>query len=315
MDATYQVPQDLIDRLRVTYTFDMNAYLDAYYYFLLYQYPLIISYYQGNLETIDQSNFNSLSSLANMSTQLMNILRESKDDFISYSDWQFIDYVTDMNEKVLMMSKVYKFVRSSKVKTNFSSELKYEYNIGQNESLERISRKQLNNSSPDNDWQNIAIENNIKEIDYTSETGNNIVLAIKLNSQALGITSIIDSVEGIRVLGLDLSQQLSFIENDLFVLDYNKTFEQCVAILLNLLKEDIPEFPDMGRTINIGSNVNVFTFGSNVREIAEAISSDDSIVDFTILNINNDFANKQVFINCSLRSRLDQISVTKTIQT
>jgi len=311
----YTLPQDIIDLFQVTFQFDINAYFDAFYYFLVYQYPNIQSFYTGNLETIDPANFAALNSLIAISTNMMNLLRENKEDFTTYEHWDFIDYVTDMNEKLLTIQKIYKFLRSSKVKTNFSSELKFNYNIGQNESLEQISRKQLSSTNPDNDWIDIATENNLREIDYSDQSGNAIVLSIKLNAQSLGVKSVVDSVEGIRVLGLDLNRITTFTNNDLDVKQYVDTFKQSVGILLSLLKEDIPEFPDMGRTPNIGTNVNIFAFNSNVRELAETISSDDSIVGFTILNITNDFASGQVFINCSLRSRLDSISTTQTLNT
>lgn len=311
MNTNYIISDDLIDIFRIKYSLDLSGYVDDYFFFIQYQYPNILNFYLGNIEKSEEQ-FLALNDLLNISNTIDNLLRESRGDFTTYEHWEFIDYITDMREKLLVINKIYKFVRSSKVRTNYASELKFEYNLGQNESLEKVARLQLNSSSPQNDWQNIAFDNNLTEIDYDADSGNRIVLSVKLNTESLGITSIIDSVEGIKVLGLDLNKRVTFKDDDLESLSYIDTFKQSCAILIDLMKEQIPEFPDMGRSSVVGESMNVFNMNSMIRELTETVSSDDSIINFTILDIKNDFANGQVFVQCSLKSRLDIIT-TNTI--
>ena len=312
MDNNYTISDDLIELFRIKYDFKLDAYIDDYFYFVQFQYPNIISFYIGNLEK-SESEFIALTALVNTSNTLDNLLRESKGNFTTYEHWQFIDYITDMREKLLVINKIYKFVRSSKTRTNFASELKYEYNLGQGENLEKASRFQIGSDNFQNDWQNIAIENDLQEIDYTSKSGNRIIMSVKLNTESLGITSICDSVEGIKVLGLDLNKRVTFADDDLQVLTYLDTFLQSVEILVGLLKDHIPEFPNMGRGRTMGTSLNVFNMNSVIRELTETISSDDSIINFSILDISNDYDNNQITMKCEFKSRLDYIKTNKIL--
>ena len=174
--------------------------------------------------------------------------------------------------------------------------------MGDQQTMESISQNILQDLDSDDDWTKIAIQNDLKEVDWDIDGGTKLTLFREKFIQNF-VTSVIDNMVGENIYGLDIQKKFEFLDDDLKVLNYKDTVFQTVNILANLKKGDIPEFKSLGVNagLYVGSNIANLAYGSIVREITKTFASDDLFINFQIKEIK--LKEDSFFINFQVETK------------
>jgi len=199
-----------------------------------------------------------------------------------------MEKVEGIEVALLTTSNSSKFFRSTITNNNYGKNPEYTYDIKQLQTLEDISRNIQGDEVPDDDWQQIAIRNDLQEDQYSPAGGVQIKLPSK-QLNASSVTSVVDNLIGERIYGVDITQKITFdvTESDLAILSYKDTAKQSIYILTTIQSGSVPEFPSMGYPAEavVGSNIINYTFPTFIRKLTELFSTDDSLTSFRVINI------------------------------
>lgn len=286
--------------------YNIGLFIDEYTEFYDVNYPEILNFYNGANPVISYDNFIKLERLIKKVGKINNNIINNKNNLTNYLDWEFVDLITELRENLLYVSKIGKFLRSTKALVNYSSKIEFDYNLRQAQTLERVSHDVLDSPNYNNDWVEIATRNDLKEIDYDSTGKNPLKLSVELNTSNSTISGVVDFIVGERTLGVDLKRKITFKDNDLEYLGYKETFKQSVEILSELRKGDIPEFLSLGRNIYEGSNIAFFAFSSLLRDMTRVFSTDDTIASFSVIKLNLG-TNNDIDIEYEVLSKVDKL--------
>ena len=266
--------------------YDISMYIDLYSYFIQNAQPNITRYFlePDNEPSVD--SFDYLDKMITESIKIDNLIKINKNRFDNIEYWDTLDLLEDIKISLLTCSKTSKYTRSSKTQNSWrSTGIVTEHVMSSNETIEQITFNELSSEDSNIEWQELAIQNQMSEIDYTTEGGKVLTIhkGIKYG-KLLYLNSIIDNLFGEKLYGLDLHKKLTFVNDDFNILSYNDTFIQSVSILALLSKGDIPEFQNLGRSrkLAVGSNINVFEFGLLIRQMEDSFATDDSLVNFNV---------------------------------
>jgi len=277
--------QFIIDFEKLT-KFPLNQYLTDCNDFFKFGYNNIAQFYNGSIPRANPKYIKQHIELLKQSERLNDQFKNHSSRFSSVGYWELIDYVDDIRTKLQTISKLSKYLRSSRTDFNFSQGYAHPYVIGAEQTLEQISSNILEDNDANNDWVDIAIKNDLRETEYDIDGGDGIILYKEFFNQNF-VTSVIDNMIGEKIYGLDIQKRFEFVDDDLKVLSYKETAYQTVLILSRLNKGDIPEFVDLGidRALYIGSNLGTLAFSSIIREMTKVFNSDDLFINFEVLSI------------------------------
>ena len=246
----------------------------------------IVNFYSGNKNTLDRSQIKKLNSLSEKALYLQRIFRDNKSKFNTVDFWELLDIIEDIKVKLSTSQNMSKYLRST---INNSIDKKngfvFDTILENQETLEDANLKKLKNTYEE-DWFDIALENDLKEIDWDISGGKELKLRKKIFQSDL-VTSMIDNTVGEKIYGRDIKKKLTFEDDDLKSLDYKETVNQTVEILASLNKGDIPEYREIGIPIGLykGSNFSRLNYSSIVRELNKNFSTDDLFSNFNVLEM------------------------------
>ena len=264
---------------------DLPTFINDFLRFINIDYPEIYNFYSGNSKTLDEVNYKNYLAVLEYSKFISSKIFISDGLLKTYKDWQFVDYFEDLLSELQFMGKIGKFLRSSKTNYNFSGEVEFPYTLGANETLEQVSSSIAGDEDYQNDWVDIAIRNDLDEIKYNKNGGNNLSINVNLTSENSNIKGVIDIMVGSNILGKDIKKELTFYDDDVLVLSPDDTAFQSVVILSNLFKGDCPENLTFGRTRIIGNTKHTTALSTTVRELVETFTSDDTLKNFKVKEI------------------------------
>lgn len=296
-----------IDEFETITKYPFKDYLRSFDFFVKNNYNNIISYYSGNTKALDAVSFANLSSLIDETQRFFSVFSSNKNHLLNYKFWILIDTVEKIDNALQMVDNSSKWLRSTVSKGNFNPNPEIDVAFNQGQTLESIERDILGSNDYQNSWVDLAIKNDLREEDYTSEGGFLIKANFENPSSSFKITSIVDNPVGEKVLGLDLDKRLNFADDDLATLQPKDTFMQNVSILINLRIGDNPEFNDQGinPSLVVGSNINSISYPVLFRQLSALFKADDTIKSFTINNINRD--QDAVYLDFNVQSRLNDV--------
>lgn len=298
MSAFEYITKNTIDRFSSRIGYSLSTYLDLYSFFIQNNQTSIQNYYKNNDVQPDIDSFDYLIKLQEESDKINNLIGIHKNAMYQYDDWELLDLIEDIRIKLLSIRNSHKFLRSSKTQDSWmTNELISEYVSVQNETMEDISFNKMKSQDSDNDWVKIALQNNLSEIEYDSEGGELYRLRYKPNfGSKLYLNSVVDTMIGEKLYGIDFYRKLTWENNDLKVLSYKETFIQSLKILVELRKGHIPEFRNMGidERLMVGSNINVFEHNKIREQLISTIETDDTIRDFIIISM--DYEDNSTFV-------------------
>ena len=188
---------------------NVAEYLDKYYSFFQENYGKIVSFYSGRTKSIQPKNFIILNELIKESEEINEKMKSQGNILTTTFDWELVEYFTDLRLNLYSVTKVSKFLRSSVSTTGFDNSYRFNYDMKQNQPVERISKDVLKNNNYNNDWVNIALDNNLKEVDYSNQGGNTLSLLVQLTGRSFDVRGIVANISGYAIYGLDLQRLFS----------------------------------------------------------------------------------------------------------
>jgi hypothetical protein len=300
--STLNVSINEISRFSYLINYDFIIFLDLYRLFVNNNLPLIISFYTNTNTPPDQYSFSYLKKLTAECITVDNLIKTNLPILTDMTCWEILDFFEDVKIKLATYNNLAKWTRSTKTVTGWGqTAAQIPYQLGNYETLEQVSGSLNGTATEQDDWQQIALDNNLTEIEYTTAGGITInITKNAINTPNLFLNSVIDSLSGVKMYGLDLDKKLSFVDNDFNIKSYNDTVLQSFKILLTLKSGDVPEFPNFGMNVMIGSNTMTFYYVSLSNQLKNNFASDDSLQNFAVKNIY--YSNGDLYVNASVNT-------------
>lgn len=264
----------IFDTFKSVTRFDIETYFNKFSTFVLSDYQRIVDYYQrgGEVSSIVLTNLENLIDSMNQLTDLFNLYIERL-SVGTTEIWELLDFFETTKVTLLTVKNSSRWMRSTK-NVFRSNVVDQDFILHQGQNFEQLAGE-VGYTNPNNDWKNIVINNDINEEDYTFEGGNKLKISF-VNNLNYTIDSVIDSISGEKLYGLDIDRNFTFEDNDLLVLGYRNTILQQTEILIGLVKGSVPEFPQDGIDKNlIGSNVNAIQYPMILRQQSAVFEKDD----------------------------------------
>lgn len=302
------ITNDLIDKFNTISNYPLDDFFNESRSFFDNDYVNIFNFFSGNIETLDKANIKKLNKLVEQSVIISNIFQDKKRMFNTVDFWELLNTFEDIKTKLQTTIKIPKYVRSSIIANNNKSGFVFDYNLSSEQTLENITTNILNEKNQENSWTKIALENDLKEVDYDIIGGKNLKLRKRIFQNNI-VTSMIDYTIGEKIYGKDLKRFLTFKNDDLEVLEYKETAIQSAEILSTLTKGDIPEFENLGIDSSVykGSNYSQLNYPSIVRELKRNFQTDDLFVDFQIKSFR--LEDGDIFIEYSIGTKYDLVII------
>jgi len=280
--------QDILDKYKKFLNIDLLSYLTNFLIFVDKNSTDIVGYYSGTIP-LKEKSFKLLDGLLQSYYDLINLIKLNKHNFKSLQDWEILEEIENIYGRLLTLSNCSKFLKSSILKGEFNLGVNKDYGLKYQQTLEMLSDT-INDVDPQNNWTNLALKNDLIEEDYTPEGGTLLKVNFYKNRQISEITSVIDNLDvEKKINGIDIYKILTFEDDDLKVLSYEDTLNQSVLIMMNLKKEDNPEFPDDGYDKDlIGGNINMLQFPVFFRQLVSLFKKDDSIDSIALKTISRE---------------------------
>lgn len=291
--------------------FDIQAFLSSVNAFLKSDYNSLVRFYQGSSNDLDKRSY---SRFAELNQQLKNVLAvyqlHSK-SFQRYEWWEILEVLETIDSTFQSLKNIHRWSRSSISNFGYTGKANISYILSENQTLERISKDVLQDSTPTDDWYRIAMDNELREEDY-GPGGKQLALTVTNNQSNLKLDSVVDVVKDKSVHGLDIDRRLTFVDDeengfDLAILNHQQTTEQAITTLVSLKKNSNPDKPNDGlqSSVIVGGNRALMNFPVIVRQLSQAVATDDSFKNFMVTNISFD---QDIFIiSYEVYTRLDEL--------
>lgn len=266
----------------------------------------IIDYYSGFVEVLDRDSFGIYEDLVKEADFVVNLFDLNYERFKTVDFWELMEFADDIRIKLSTIGNFSKFARSSVKRASFTGDVTVQFATNDNETIEELMSR-VGSTDRDNDWIEVAVRNNLEQEDYSLDGGTVLNINFKNNSRFF-IEGIIDNPEGDKIKGLDIDKRIQFIDDDLKILSYNETLDQSLNILINLRKNDNPEFPQNGidPSLVVGVSIKSLSLPSIVRQIYQTFSTDDIIDKLQITKADFESDNVNINMNISIKSGEEQ---------
>lgn len=295
---------------------DITQYpIDIYFLeareFFQKDYPAMVSFFSGRTNMLDKSHITRLNKLTEQSMVIANLFYLKKRLMGTVDFWELLDSFEEVKTKLWTAMNISKYLRSSILANKSKAGFVFPYDLKPEQTLENISRMVLQETDFENSWTDIALENDLKEIDYDVLEGKHLNLRKRL-FQADLVTSMIDNTIGERIYGKDIKRLFKFANNDLEVLGYKDTVFQTVEILSGLERGDVPEFPELGINSQFykGVNMSQMNYPSVVREMKRNFASDNLFRDFEIKSFK--LEEGDIYIEYKVNTKYDLVIIKNT---
>lgn len=266
----------------------------------------IIDYYSGFVEVLDRDSFGIYEDLVKEADFVVNLFDLNYERFKTVDFWELMEFADDIRIKLSTIGNFSKFARSSVKRASFTGDVTVQFATNDNETIEELMSR-VGSTDRDNDWIEVAVRNNLEQEDYSLDGGTVLNINFKNNSRFF-IEGIIDNPEGDKIKGLDIDKRIQFVDDDLKILSYDETLDQSLNILINLRKNDNPEFPQNGidPSLVVGVSIKSLSLPSIVRQIYQTFSTDDIIDKLQITKADFESDNVNINMNISIKSGEEQ---------
>jgi len=306
------VDKTILDKFQKLTNYPIGDFFIASKRFFLSDYKNFVNFFGGNSNFLDQTSVKKLNQLCEQSFVISNLFLRNKKLMTTVDYWELLDSFEDVKTKLETTINISKYLRSSLIANQNRSGFVFNYDVVPEQTLENVSRTVLADSNSDDSWIDIAIENDLEEINYDIKGGERIKLRKRL-FQANLVTSMIDNTVGERIYGKDIKRLFTYKDDDLESLQYKETVFQTADILSGLEKGDIPEFPQLGLDGQIykGANLSQLNYSSIVRELRNNFASDDLFKDFEIKDFK--IVDSDMFIEYKVDTKYDLVIIKNIV--
>lgn len=280
-------------------------YLTSFQSFIANDFPQLVAYYSGKTQLLIQQANQNLQNLIAQSQSIMEAISLNNRSLTNYEWFVLVDILEQCDTNLLKLNVLSKWLRSTITNANFNPNPLVSISMRQGDTLESLERGVLGATDWDNAWQELALLNDLREEDYTSEGGLTLQANFSFSAKQIKIKTIVDTPIGTNILGIDLAQKLTLDSDkqDIVALSPQASFLQSVLILGTLAKGDIPEFPTLGLSKGLvaGSNINNLGLPALFRQMIEVFATDDTIVGFQITDIKREQDAVYLGFKCTTR--------------
>lgn len=292
--------------------YDLSIYFDRCELFFRTGYRDIADFFNGKISKVKTQSLDELTSLKKEALKINEQFKTNKSKFKTVDFWELIDFCETIKTKLDTCSNLDRFLRSSRTDFNFSQGFSHPYQLSNQQTLEDVSKDILKDNISENDWVDLALKNDLKEVDWSITGGKNITLYREKFVQNF-VTSVVDNMVGEKIYGLDLNRKLEFFDDDLFVLDYKATVFQTVEIMSRIKRGDIPEFKYLGVPSNlyVGSNLSGLSYGGVIRDLKKIFSTDNLFINFKVKEIKQE--QDAFFVDFSVETKYKLLIETTTL--
>lgn len=286
---TEKISNDTLDNFQRLTSYDIRTFFQSYLSFIDVDYSNITNFYTAASNVVPTGSFNNLASLIEEQKKIIDVTILNAPSLNEYTYWALLEYVEDIGHVLETADNASKWLRSSITKTGYKQQVQMDLMADQGEGLESIERNKLRSTTFNDSWVQTALDNQLREEDYTLD-GGYLIKAIFKNNSSIFLNGIVDNIDSpLKTYGLDIDRNLKIVDSDLAVLSYQDTILQCAEILTGLKKEDDPTFRDRGTNPKlIGSNVAGISYPSIFRDLAANFATDDSFKSFGITKLRRE---------------------------
>lgn len=291
---------------------DIRSFFKRAVTFLQRDRVIFLQYYSGATKTIEAEYFQKFDALKRELTTVFEAFQLHSGVLTHSRWWELVSLLEELDSSFQNLQNAHRWSRSSIGKFGYDPNTRASYIMNEDQTLERISQDILMNQNPQDDWFDIAIENNLEEEEYTSEGGKELSINIQKNRESLKLNSVMDVVEGKKIYGIDIDKKITFVFDqegfcDLKTLSHDETIVQAVETIVLLRKNDNPDKPTDGlqTSVMVGGNRALLNFPVITRQLAQTFAGDDTLKNFMVKNIAFDQDN--LLISYEIRTRLDEL--------
>lgn len=300
-----KINKDILIEFKAITSRNVESFFRNSLLFFSQDYDIVTRYYEGKIETIDSKIFDRFVSLKRECAEVFETIHSYSHQLNNIKWWLLIEHVEDIDSRLQSLDNIAKWCRSSATRTTYSAHVNIQYTLKQNQTLERAS-SDIALSTDQDGWVDIAIDNALREEDYSSEGGVDLQLKLRGSNQNSQINSVVAIMQGKSVYGIDIDKLITFVYDDIKVLSYDETVSQSVSILSSLKRNDNPDKPNQGvqSAIVVGGSKASLNFPIINRQIIETFNTDDSLKNFTINKIEVERDN--LLIDYQVETRLGE---------
>jgi hypothetical protein len=269
-------------------------------------YNRIVSFYKGDLKGIDKGPFEEFDKLERECEDILATFQQMSERLANLKWYMVLEQLEEVQLRLLTLKSINRWSRSSLTKFGYDQAIQATYILKPHETLEGVAQDILGLSTPQDDWYNIAMSNDLTEEEYTPQGGVPLQLRFPRVNRGVQVQSVVDTMIGKTIYGKDLYRKVQFEDEDLKVLGYDDTIQQAVEILAGLKKGDNPSYPSDGlqKEVTIGGNRAALNFPVIQRQWSETFGTDDTLKNFSISNLS--IEEDQLTLDFSVETRLGE---------
>lgn len=271
---------------------DVTSIFGRFLKFTKYYSNDILRYYTIYSAVYPKEAFDVAKTLKKDIEEILQKLYNYKNYLMNLGYWDIIIKLDNLRQKLEEIPAYPRLYQVGFLKKQIDKDIYDVYVTKQNESLNDVAVK-FNTSTLD-----LMILNNFSEDNFSNKGGVKVTLKSSYSNTSEiksiePLTSVIDIQLGDNVLGKDLPPYFELDEEseDLIVCTPAQTFKQTVIRLFSLKKGSIPEFPNLGVAKDLVSDAvkgEGLFFPILLRQLNETLNSDDTIIAFTIEDIQKE---------------------------
>lgn len=272
-------------RFKLLTGINVNKFMKEFVNFVANDVQKISDYFSGKIRT-PQTSFTELERLLVMSRNILTGYNLHQGSFLSIMDWEVLDSIETIRQQLINVSVISKYLRSSIILATYNDGLQEsEYIQKQNQTLENVSWDVLRSNNPNNDWVKLAIDNDLIEEDYTMRGGVSLSVTYRNPGTVNFVEVVVDNIVDENIMGKDIYQVLTFINDDLQVLDPEGTTLQSANVLVSLKRGDNPEFWMQGLPNLVGQSYAAFSYPLLFKAMVDVFATDDTFTNFRVESI------------------------------
>lgn len=275
----------------------------------------------NNLNTYLDPNTNKvLQQLKSAIDDILALFETYKTQLVETIFFQLLDNIETIDDTVTTLLNAKKWGRYFKSSLIENQIPEVDYVLRQNQTLESVAANVLQSDNPNDDWFDIALNNDLNEEKYSSQGGVNLKLPLHLiGLRSINIQSVVDVIDQDTIKGKDIYRVLTFVydpeidSDDLKNVTGYDCAKQATEILASLVQGDNPDFPGRGmqREIVIGTNLAFLNYPTILRQLNDTFSDDDTLINFNITNFQQQ--GTAIFVEFQVQTRVGEL-ITEQLQ-
>lgn len=294
---------DIVIEFENVTKFNLLKYFEEYKSFMQNDFTYVSSYYRGDTPSINSLYISNLKSLINKNKILLQQFINFSSKLSNCGFWELQEYCQDLNDTLEKITKLPKYNRVSATKRGYQPYIQVEGLIGGMKTIQDLA--QQINSDGINEI-SLILDNDLNESDWEIDKLSSIKAFINNKSDVV-VETILEEPIGEKIYGRDIARKIEIEQNDLKIEEYEANIEQKCNILLELNRQDIPEFPNFGKNIFTGSNVSNYNYTELVKDLRSVFLQNDLFESVEITNVS--FEQGNINVTCEIKTKYSYSTV------